>query len=252
MTQQIKPVRFNTEAFRNAIESLNELANSSNTKCRNLNPIDQEYKNLDQSQLTQVLVNYSWFGRNIVSFLYQGMNVLDSDGFNHCGRELRTNLTEEFNVKSSQGDIITHYALLTRGCKETFGLNVSKIHPSKAMHEFSEKITALMMYSSSLLVAGALYYLELIATEEFVMTTDWMNQTCEVLKVVPSRNLRVFFEIHRDDVEAGHEQRFLDHLKLDCCEKELSNFDEFIQGANQAESIIAEMWKSVHRELSEM
>lgn len=235
------------ETFKQVAKKLNESLSQSAAASSEHNPIARKLPDLTKEELLYVLGQYSCFGRKIVWLLYQAANTVSFYRWKKVNAELRRNINEEMAAPTV--DHATHYAVLRRGALATFGVNVAEIHPRSSMSCFLEKIEAAVTCNCPSFVSGVLYGLEASATPEFVMTTGWAERLAALNGVEFCGDLALFFEIHRDEVEAGHEYRLLetiaDHIQED-------QLDSFQQGFTVATAALEDMWQGVSLETANL
>jgi hypothetical protein len=211
------------------------------------NPIARQLPKLTIDQLFYILGQYSCFGGKIVWLLYQAANTVSFHGWKKVNNELRKNIGEEMAAPTD--DHATHYAVLRRGFQATFGVDVAKIHPGSSMSRFLEQMEAAVTSDCPSFVVGVLYGLEAAATPEFVMTTSWAERLAELKSVEFFGDLALFFEIHRDEVEAGHEYRLLEAITDHIQEYQ---FNSFQQGFTVAVTALQDMWQGLSEEIASL
>lgn len=235
------------KTFKQVAKELKDSLSQSAAASSEHNPIARKLPQLTFEELLYVLGQYFYFGRKNVWLLYQAANTVSFYGWKKVNAELRRNINEEMAAPTD--DHATHYAVLRRGALATFGVNVAEIHPGSSMSRFLEKIEAAVTYNCPSFVSGVLYGLEASATPEFVMTTSWAESLAVLKGVEFSGDFALFFETHRDEVEAGHEYRLLetiaDHIQED-------QLDSFRQGFTVTIAALQDMWQGVSKETANL
>jgi hypothetical protein len=136
--------------------------------------------------------------------------------------ELRKNIGEELAAPTE--DYATHYAVLRRGAQKNFGVDLGNVQPGESMAYFLSRMESALTLDCPGFVSGVLYGLESAATPEFVMTTTWAEHLASLKNVQFSGDLALFFEIHRDEIEAGHERRLLEAVAKHIQDHQYSKF----------------------------
>lgn len=222
------------------------------------NPISQSANELNADAMRFVLEQYSFFSKNISSFLMDAYFVMAHEGWMAVAAELTKNINEEFGhneegsafhcLKPEKADRVPHYILLRRGIKEGLGVDVALATPSAATAEFIIGIKGVMNDLRAAYVAGGTYALESSAVPELQMVYGFAKKLFSELRRSMPKPMLIFFESHIDELEVGHEQRL-----REVCESYISLDEQrevFEAGFLKLISVMDDWWLGLYQEIS--
>lgn len=222
-----------------------------------LNPVIKVSDDLTASQIFYILVQYSIFPRNIVSFLTSALDISDRLSYNALSAEIKRNIGEE---QGSETENISHYDVLVTGITQEFvdhfNLTADQIEsafkslqPKQAMHTFITTMQqSISRRDNPFYSFGSMYALEASAAPEISIIQELILKLTHRVKGARSELnslLGSFLDMHLYVWEPGHEEGLRKEIDKLLSVEQLENFQEGFESTIDA---MDTLWTNLLRE----
>jgi hypothetical protein len=187
----------------------------AHTCVNNHNPVWKNRKNLSKQQVAQILIQYTFLVRWIISFL--SIATVRLNQYPKIQQDLLKNVGEESGSRTHGK---SHQSILFDCLRHELTIDVTGSRQDTATQEFLESIQNALIHKSTAFAAGVIYALEASAVPELTVVARLIN-LCKKgvihiqLLTNPVRaykaakqehyNLEDFFVLHTVQFEKGHE-----------------------------------------------
>ena len=209
------------------------------------NPVYVHRKGLSYEQLAYALGQYSFFPKNIASFLYSARGSARKAEWKKVDAELTRNLGEELGTETNR---VTHYDLLLRGIKESLGEDFYGVTAKRATSQYISTVESAMQSNETAYVLGGTYAMESSAIPEIKILVQISEDLAQIKSGSRklSGTLKDFFDMHLETWEVGHEDNLRKASKGYISSKYRRN--NFENGFRKILETMDAWWNGLHHE----
>lgn len=232
---------------------INEYLCVNNTK----NPFAKIESSLSKTELEALVMQYSLFPKNIISFFITALYNLNYHGWTDISSELTRNLNEELgqpldndeNEKHEKFLYRPHYVIHREGILKGLGLDIKQTVAKQSTNNFLTAIKQTLDSDNPAIVGGATYALESSAIPELRIVSSLTERLFELSDKPMPDSLKEFFLFHIDEIEVGHRDRLIDTCsKYILLDKDMVAFES---GFRQVLATMDIWWTGLSKEILE-
>ncbi|MCL6268157.1 DUF3865 domain-containing protein [Flagellimonas myxillae] len=208
---------------------------------RDENPFHKTLNSLGKIQLQAVLLQYSYFPKNIVAILVSATYNLSFNGCSELSSELIRNINEELGVYSEETALAIpepHYTILRKALLEGLNIEIGCLQPSVSTETFINKLFDFVNQTNINIALGAIFALESSAIPELEIVLDIVKKRFSMENRETPKYLLDFFLFHINEIEIGHRDRF-----FELCSMYLSTKKQKIEFELGFKNVLKEMDK---------
>jgi hypothetical protein len=225
--------------FNNLIADLNK-SMISDYCCVNeeINPFAKNIESHSKEDLINVLTQYSFFSKRIVSLFISAFYLFNYHKWDSISEELIQNISEELSLGGEHQNQPTspHYVLLVNGFKKSFDIDLLSANQTIETENFLNSIGKLMSHVEPSYVAGCVYALESSAVPELNMVYKFVEKIYNEDNKNIDDSVKLFFESHINSIEIEHENRLKEQ-----CSKYIKNHHEIENFSNGFKDLLTIM-----------